>query len=94
MRSMMALAQNRLPPALRLVATLLRSGLQRARRHAGGAIAVSVKARKVVADDFLRGIAFDPLGAGVPIDDESVRIEHEQRVIGLRAAPRPGNTLR
>jgi hypothetical protein len=48
--------------------------LQRARRQSRGAIAVGVKARKVLADDFLGGIAFDPFGAGIPFVNRSCRV--------------------
>ena len=34
------------------------------------------------ADDLVRAVALDALGAGVPVGDDAVRIEHEQRVVG------------
>ena len=36
----------------------------------------------MLPDNFVGGIAFDPFGAGIPIDHETVGIEHEQGVIG------------
>src|SRR5690606_28969648 len=43
------------------------------------------------ADDFLRRIALDPLGALVPRRDVSARIQHEDRVVlhALDHAPEP-----
>jgi hypothetical protein len=34
------------------------------------------------ADDFLRRITFDALSAGLPIRDDPLRGEHEDRVVG------------
>ena len=36
----------------------------------------------MAAEDLAAGIAFDPLGAGVPVDDMSIRIEHVDGVVG------------
>src|SRR3954454_22320165 len=36
-----------------------------------------VEARVMLADDLLGGIALDVLGAGVPVGDVALRVEHE-----------------
>ena len=40
-----------------------------------------VEEREVAADDLVRGVALDPLGAFVPGHDPARRIEHEDRVV-------------
>src|SRR5579863_5852153 len=40
-----------------------------------------VKARKVLADDLVGFVSLETLGAGVPGEDESVRIQHENRIV-------------
>ena len=47
-----------------------------------GAILLDVEPGEMVADDLVRRISLDPLGAGVPIGDDAVRIEHVERMVG------------
>jgi hypothetical protein len=68
-------------PALCFVSPTLQRRSQRARRLAGGAIGLRVEARKVLTDDFLRRVALDPLGAGIPAGYIPMRVQHEDRVI-------------
>src|SRR6185503_282487 len=59
------------PPALGLVAADLRGGVERARRQPGGAVALGIEAREVLADDLLAGIALDAPRPGVPARDDA-----------------------
>src|SRR5204863_75418 len=60
---------------------LLGGGTQRARRQPGRAVRVGVEAGEMLPDDLFGGVAFDAFGARIPVADDAVRIEHEQRVI-------------
>ena len=68
-------------PAIGFVAALRRGLAQRALRHTGLAVGVGVEAREMLADDLVRGIALDALGAAVPGEHDAGRIEHVDRVV-------------
>ena len=55
--------------------------LEGARRHAGGAVGFGVEAPEMLADDLACAIALDALGAGVPVGDDAVGVEHVDRVV-------------
>ena len=71
-------------PALGDNLPLLGGFTQHLRRHAGALFLLGVKARKVLPDDLVGAIPFDPLGAGIPGGDPALRIEHVDRIIGDR----------
>ena len=59
-------------------------GLRNAQLHVGfpgGDVLGCVEAGEMLAEDFLRPVALDALGTGVPAGDAPLRIEHEDRVV-------------
>src|SRR6185436_13913163 len=44
-------------------------------------IVLWIENRKVLADDFVRGVALESFGAGIPADDVPQRVEHENPVV-------------
>ena len=70
------------PPAFALEPPLARGGSDLAFGFASGAVFRGEKDREMPPDDFVRGIALDPLAAEVPVRDAAFRIEHVDRVIG------------
>ena len=57
---------------------------ERGGRNAGGPVLISIKAAKVLADDFVGSVAFDALGAGIPGGDVAVFIKLKDRIIDHR----------
>ena len=43
---------------------------------------LSIKLRKVLAENFLSGIALDPRCTGIPVDHSTAWIEHKNRIVG------------
>lgn len=70
------------PPPLLLETAFGRGLRQRPGRHAGGPVLVRIEAREMLADDFRRRIALEPLGPGVPADHPAVGVEHVDGVVG------------
>src|SRR5262249_26249700 len=68
-------------PAFGLELAFANRGLERSVRHPARAILVGVEAREMAADDFLRRVALDALGARVPRRDAAVDVEHEETII-------------
>src|SRR5262245_5563114 len=68
-------------PAFGLALSAARRRLERARRHAGGAVLGGVEAADMAADDLLVAVALDALGADVPVHHDAAGIEHEDRVV-------------
>ena len=64
---------------------------QAALRQADGAILVGVELGEVLTDNFIGGVALEALAAEVPVGDQSVGIEHVDRVVGdpLHQQPEP-----
>ncbi len=52
-----------------------------------------IEDREVPADDFLRGVAIERLGARIPAGDAPLGIEHVDRVILDRVDDEPGALL-
>ena len=79
------------PPALRLVLAGPRRGLDRLVRNLPFPIFIGIEAREMLSDDLFARIALDALRAGIPIDDRSAGIEHENGVVGyaLDQNPKP-----
>ena len=76
-------------PTFGLVATVFHRRAQPPRRKAGGPVVVGEELGVMLADRLVGGIALDPLGAGVPADDDAVRIEHVDGVIGQPVDQKP-----
>jgi hypothetical protein len=68
-------------PAFAFEMALARGRLQHPRRHADGAVFRRVETREMLADDFVGGIAFEPLSARIPTHDHAARVEHVDGVI-------------
>jgi hypothetical protein len=68
-------------PALGFILAVIERGLQRARRQAGTAVFVGIEARKVLAQDLLRDVALEPVGARVPAAHVPLRVEHVDRIV-------------
>ena len=81
-----------LPPALGLEAAFALGDRQAARRLAAAAVLVGVEDREMLADDFVRPVALDALGAGVPVADDAAGVEHVDRVVG-HALDQPAEQL-
>src|SRR3954447_8945389 len=58
--------------------------LQNVLRKPGVPVLRRVKAREMLADDLIGGVAFDALGTGVPACNMSLGVEHEDGVIDNR----------
>ena len=69
-------------PAFGLEPSLARGGLERAARHARCPVLLGVEAREMLADDLVGAVALDALGAGIPVRDLALRVEHVDRVVG------------
>ena len=61
------------PPAFAFEPPLSHRGFQRPLRHRPWPILLGIESREMLADDFIRGIALDALGAGVPVGDDAFR---------------------
>src|SRR5690606_9532339 len=68
-------------PALVLEAALAGGQFQLGLRPAGAHRLLRVEAREVVADDLVRAVALDALGAGVPAHHDALGIEGEDGVV-------------
>src|SRR5262249_51741298 len=68
-------------PPLGIVASLAGGGREHDRWQPGGAIFLGVEAREMLAEDFLRRVALEPLGAGVPVGHYAAWIEHADGVV-------------
>src|SRR5713101_8635431 len=73
------------PPTLRLESSIPSGGRQCALRHPVVLILGAIEHGKMLTNDFLCRISFDALGAGVPVGDNALRIQHVNGVI--RHAP-------
>src|SRR5258708_39389596 len=69
-------------PAFCLVSSRGTRRFDAALRDTGSLVRSPIKAREVMADDVLGRVSLDPLRSGVPIGNDAVGIEHEDRVIG------------
>src|SRR5581483_10195380 len=69
-------------PTLLLESSVQLRHLKRVFRPLVPLLLIGIEAGEVAADDFLRGIALELLGAGVPTGDLTGRIERKNRVIG------------
>jgi hypothetical protein len=69
------------PPAFGLVAALAPGDLQHPRGQAGSTVLAGVELREMLADDLRRRVAFQPLGAGIPVGHHARRIEHVDRIV-------------
>ncbi len=69
-------------PALGLVLPFGHGAVQRLDRHAGPAVGVGIELGEVLTDDLVGRVTFDPFGAGVPVGDDAVRIQHDQGDVG------------
>jgi hypothetical protein len=56
--------------------------LQHALRHAGGALLRRVEHREMLADDLVRAVALDALGARVPAHHPAGGVQQEDGVLG------------
>ncbi len=70
------------PPAFRFKTAVPGGSIQPTLWQPGRSVFRHVKARKMRADDFFCRVALDAAGAGVPVGDEALRREHEDRVVG------------
>jgi hypothetical protein len=70
------------PPPFPLEASLLPCDLEGAGRRAGAQVLLGIEAREMLADDFFRQVALDPLRALVPARHQPVRAEKIDRVVG------------
>ena len=52
-----------------------------------------IESREVLADDLSRRIALDALGAGIPAGDDTVRVQHVERIVGDAVYQQPELTL-
>ena len=52
--------------------------------NAGGAVFIGIKAAEMLANDFVGGVAFNALGAGIPGGDVAFFIKLKDRVIDYR----------
>src|SRR5262245_4709697 len=68
-------------PAALFIAPFVRRNLLDALRLSALDILRRVENRKVAPDDLIRTISFDPLGARVPTDHTSLRVEHKDGII-------------
>ena len=68
-------------PALRLETPLGQSELQSSLRKAGFTVFGREEDREVLTDDFVGGVALEPLGAWIPRRDPAGLVEHVDRVI-------------
>src|SRR5262249_37641180 len=73
-------------PAFRLVMPFARCGFEHARRQAGHPVFPDVEFRAMLSDDFVRGVALQPPGAGIPVLNDPARIEHVDRALLHRLA--------
>ena len=69
-------------PAFFFIAALFSRDPQRASGLAVDAVGFGIETGKMLAEDFVRGIPLDALAADVPACDDSVGIEHVERVVG------------
>jgi hypothetical protein len=69
------------PHALFLVSAMFHSEAQHLVRSAPRRVLRRKEARKVGTDDLGRAVAFDPFRTGIPTDDHTVRVDHEDRVV-------------
>src|SRR6185437_14170154 len=68
-------------PSLVLDAAIRDRGGEIALGQAVGDSLARIEDREVLADDLVRTIALEPLGAGVPAQDVAVRVERKDRVV-------------
>ena len=68
-------------PAFRLKFSFTLRGCQGARRQAKFSIFIGVKARKVLADNFMRRVALEPLRARIPRRHNSLGVQQKDCVI-------------
>ncbi len=68
-------------PAFGLVLAFVRCAVERLGGDACPAIHVSVELGEMVPDHLVAGVALDALGAGVPVGDHPVGVEHIKRVV-------------
>src|SRR5262249_34289554 len=68
-------------PAFCLVMAVARRAFENARGQARHAFFSRVEFGKVLSDDFRRGISLQPFRTGIPVYDDTARIEHVDRAI-------------
>ena len=81
------------PPPLFLVAALAQCDLELVLRMPLHLLLRRVEDPEVLADDLLGGPALAPLGPGVPADDVTLGVEHEDRVVLHRLDQQPQHLL-
>jgi hypothetical protein len=69
------------PPALAFIGAVLERRIQRELRNPAAAFILGVEAGEMLADDLIGGIALGGLGAGIPVGDDSVLVEHVDGII-------------
>ena len=73
---------------------LVGGDLEGARRLAALLLLFGVEAAEVLANDFARRVAVNPLRARVPVGDVAFGIEHEDRVVGDALDEQAGSAVR
>jgi hypothetical protein len=69
-------------PGFRFEASVTGRGGEDLLGHAGLPVLLGKKARVMLADDLLGGVALDPLHARIPAGDVPLRVEHVDRIVG------------
>src|SRR3984957_12731557 len=69
------------PPSLGLELSAATGCFEGARRQPGLTIFLGIEHLEVPADDFIRVVSLDALGAGVPVADDAIGVEHIDGVV-------------
>ena len=77
------------PPAFLLVPACAQRGFEGTPGLVGFQVLGRIKPRKVLADNLLGRVPLDVLCAGIPVANMTIRIEHEDRMVGQALDQQP-----